>query len=248
MNPNALVQEIHRRFSRRALECPTRLHSTRVARWWLDPCPDVAGMTSLKKQRLMRLAFAALPPDEAFLEIGTYQGKSLISATHRQSPRPTFACDNFTEFTDRNSRELLERNLERYGLRERIQFFDMDFRKLFASGGLDCPVGLYHYDGAHDEESQYDAIRLAEARLADRAVVIVDDWRYGDDSHSYAKAGTLRAVHQSAHRWDLLMELPARWNGDRQMWWNGVGLLSFTRSGGGARGTPPGTAPPPAAR
>jgi hypothetical protein len=91
------------------------------------------------------------------------------------------------------------------------------------------PIGLYFYDGAHDEDSQYEGIRQAEPLLAGKALVIVDDWRFAEDSRSYAQRGTQRAIAESANEWQLLYELPARFNGDRALWWNGVAVLAFRR-------------------
>ncbi|MFH1251718.1 MAG: class I SAM-dependent methyltransferase [bacterium] len=108
-------------------------------------------------------------------------------------------------------------------------FFNSDFRKILNNRFIKHPIGLYFYDGAHDFDSQYQAIKLAEHLLADNALVLVDDWRFADDSHSYAKAGTLKAVEESTESYELLYELPARRNGDHAMWWNGVGVLAFSR-------------------
>jgi len=120
-------------------------------------------------------------------------------------------------------------HLRAHGVAGRVVFYDADFTTIYTPEKLPDPVGLYFYDGAHDEESQYQAIRLAEPYLADTALVLVDDWRFENDSQSYARAGTMRAVDESKHRWQLLYELPARFNGDKAMWWNGVAVLSFQR-------------------
>ncbi|MCC6696883.1 MAG: class I SAM-dependent methyltransferase [Candidatus Hydrogenedentes bacterium] len=194
----------------------------------LDLCPDVEGKLSLKKQQLLNLAYHLLPPGEAYLEIGTYHGKSLISAMIGNPPRPTFACDNFSQF-DVNSYDILSANLRRHDLFEAVTFYDCDFLDIFTPERLPAPIGLYFYDGAHDEESQYRAIKEVEPFLADEALVLVDDWRFAPDSQSYAQAGTLRAVGDSTHAWQLLYDLPARCNGDLAMWWNGVGVLAFQR-------------------
>ncbi len=84
-------------------------------------------------------------------------------------------------------------------------------------------------DGAHDEESQFLGVRMAEDLLADNAVVIVDDWRHAKDSESYAEAGTKRAISDSPNEWSIRHVLPARYNGDLELWWNGVGVLRFKR-------------------
>ena len=194
----------------------------------LDLCSDVEGKLSLKKQQLLNLAYRILPAHEAYLEVGTYHGKSLLSALIGNPLRPTFACDNFSEF-DVNSFAITQENLRKYGLVDAVTFYDCDFREIFSSDRLPVPVGVYFYDGAHDEESQNLAISLVEPFLADEALVIVDDWRFAKDSLSYAEKGTLRAIGESDHAWQLLYNLPARCNGDLAMWWNGVGVLSFQR-------------------
>jgi predicted O-methyltransferase YrrM len=204
-----------------------------------DPCPDVAGMASPRKLRLLSLAVAALPGDgsECYLEIGTYQGKSLIAALQPNPNALGVACDDFSLFDDTAqpvNLTALNRNLAAYGLKERVRFFNCDFRMLLAQWkGHGLPaVGVYFYDGAHDEESQYLGLTLAEAVLADEALVLVDDWRRADDSGSFAEAGTRRAIADSSCSWSIEHVLPARFNGDMDQWWNGVGVLVFRRRPG----------------
>ena len=207
---------------------PSSAHWYTEVRKRLDLCPGVEGMLSIKKQRLINLAYRFLDVGEAYFEVGTFQGKSLISAMVGNPIRPTYACDNFSEF-DINSLSITLRNLERYGLRDKVRFYDCDFSGVYTSQNLPDPLGFYFYDGAHDEMSQYLGIKLAEPFLADEALVLVDDWRLASDSGSYAKDGTMRAVEESTNEWQLMYELPARLNGDRALWWNGVGVLSFKR-------------------
>ena len=110
-----------------------------------DPCPDVAGMASIKKLKLLNLAARCLPKNsrECYLEVGSFQGKSLVAALIGNSHVHAVACDNFTLFDDPNSPrnfDILKQNLARYQLSERVQFFDCDFREvpLVGTSG-DCP-------------------------------------------------------------------------------------------------------------
>jgi predicted O-methyltransferase YrrM len=194
-----------------------------------DPCPDVIGMTAIRNQQLLNLAFRFIGEGECYLEVGTYQGKSLISAMLDNPPVPVFACDNFSEF-EGNSLEVTKGNLRRYGLEDKVTFYNCGFIEIYCPEKLPIPVGLYFYDAGHEEEPQYLAIARIEPFLADEALVIVDDWCYRPELPFYAKKGTMRAIHESSHHWQLMYELPARFNTDRAMWWNGVGLLSFRRS------------------
>jgi len=231
------IQRFTTRFEKELLHNPIfRLAAirpfNRLARKILDPCPDVSGMASYKKLLLIELVASLLAEDECYLEVGTFQGKSLVAALSRNPRVRAVACDNFSEFNDSGvNRMTLEQNLRRHALSERVHFFDMDFRALIASWrerGLP-KIGGYFYDGAHDKKSQYDGIKHVEPLLADRALVLVDDWRLAKDSRSYAEAGTLQAISESPNNWKILYVLTARRNGDLDQWWNGVGVLGFER-------------------
>ncbi len=185
-------------------------------------------MLSIKKQQLLNLAFGLLAEGEAYLEVGTYQGKSLVSAMIDNPHRPVFACDSFSQF-EGNTFEITQANLAKYGLLDRVRFYDCDFGEIFSPERLPLPVGLYFYDGAHDYDSQYKAIARIEPFLSKEALVFVDDWRFAEDSQSHAKAATEQAARDSGGHWMVMHELPARFNGDLAMWWNGVGVLSYRR-------------------
>jgi predicted O-methyltransferase YrrM len=202
-----------------------------------DPCPKVEGMASLRKLQLLNLAVSFLPVDgtECYLEVGTYQGKSLIAAMAGNLNRPAVACDNFSEFTESPAESLaiLQKNLAIYDLTESVRFYDEDFKTLFEKWqDYHLPqIGVYFYDGAHDDVSQYEAIHQVEPLLANQALVIIDDWRFAKDSGSYAEVATRRAIAESPNTWQIQWILPARYNGDLDMWWNGVAVLGFQRNG-----------------
>jgi predicted O-methyltransferase YrrM len=228
MNIESFKTEFDKTFSPEQVTEPDYSHWDPIVAASIDLCPDVTGMMSLKKQRLLNLAFAQLAPTEGYLEVGTYQGKSLLSAMLDNPKRTVHACDNFSQF-DVNSLSITRTNLRRYGLLNDVVFYDCDFLSIYDAEHLPAPIGLYFYDGAHDDNSQYLGIKQVEPFLANEALVLVDDWRFAPDSQSYARAATLRAAEESEHDWTLLNELPARFNGDRASWWNGVGVLSFRR-------------------
>jgi hypothetical protein len=114
-----------------------------------DPCPDVAGMASIKKMKLINLAAGCLPKNgqESYLEVGSFQGKGLIAALLGNSHVHAVACDNLTLFDDPNSPknlDILKQNLARHRLSQRVKFFDCDFRKLRPVVSLD-EVTLRNY-------------------------------------------------------------------------------------------------------
>lgn len=242
MDVKKFCKSFEKMFPPSVREKPTCLYSLKlkikrfhIEYYLFDPIRDVDGMLSVKKQKLLNLLYKHLEPHEAYLEIGTWVGKSLIAAMHGNDPRPSFACDNFSEYERSkgksvNLQETFKKNLTRYGLERSVTFFNEPFQNILTKERLPIPIGVYFYDAGHDEESQYLAVKLVEPLLADEALVMIDDWRFASDSQSYAKAGTERAIALSSNRWQLLYELPARYNGDRRMWWNGLALFAFQRS------------------
>lgn len=227
------LERFQREFTRSWFGRAPNLPYPFLALGWLrrrfDPCPSVAGMTSIRVQALLGLAASCLGDGECYLEVGSYQGKTLISALVRAPKVKGFACDDFSQFQGDSPHARLMDNLRRCGVADRVEFLEGDFHGTLESAKLGVPIGLYLYDGAHDEESQYLGIRLAEPLLADFALVFVDDWRWAPDSRSYARQGSLRAIQSSPNRWRLLYELPARYNGDHTLWWNGLAVFEFIR-------------------
>lgn len=194
---------------------------------FLDPIPDVVGMASPMKLLLLNSLFYYCV---GYLEIGTYQGKSLIGAAEGNYAKPTVCIDNFSEFD--GTLQKLNDNINKYkqkwsnsGKKEltNVNILQGDFRKMLAR--VTIKVDLYFYDGAHDYQSQFDGIQLVEPILSDNAVVVVDDWRFADDSQSYAEQATLDAIAVSKRKWRPIMVLPARYNGDMEWGWNGVGVF-----------------------
>lgn len=214
---------------------PSPVLEQAFTRSYFDPCFGVQGYTSVKVQHLLNTAYLCLDDDECYLEIGSFQGKTLISAMLNNAPRTTYACDNFSEFTTDAARsfEVFQANLRHFGLAERVTFFNEDFRGVLDPKRLEKPVGVYLYDGGHTEAEHRDAITLAEPVLADRALVIIDDWNFDG-----ARRGAESALAASRHRWERLYLLPARGPeerpagaiGDHGMWWNGVAVYGFERA------------------
>jgi predicted O-methyltransferase YrrM len=227
MNISAFCSKFDKSFPPEEREKTTRIFEYRFLRRFFDPCRSINGMSSIKKLRLLNLAYSFLEIDECYVEIGTFSGKSLISAMIKNNLRKTYACDNFSEFSDLSSESTLKSNLEQYNLKDKVVFFNSDFRRILNHQNIKMPIGLYFYDAAHDYESHYSAVKLVENVLANEALIIVDDWRFDRDSQSYAKSGTLKAIEESKHVYNLLYELPARHNGDHAMWWNGIAVYAF---------------------
>ncbi|HNR31790.1 MAG TPA: class I SAM-dependent methyltransferase [Candidatus Hydrogenedentes bacterium] len=228
MNTSTFCALFDRFFPPQERDAPTPGFEQAFVRSFFDPCFLVQGMTSVKNQHVMRLAFSCLPESECYFEIGTLQGKILVSVLVNNPPRKAYACDNFCEFTDsaERSAQVLRNNLRMFGVEDRVTFYNADFRGIMDREHVPEPVGLYLYDAMHTAEMQYDGIRLAEPLLADEALVVVDDWNWGE-----AVEGTNRAIAESRHEWTLLYELRNDGESNLAKWWNGLGIFRFRRRG-----------------
>ena len=184
----------------------------------------VPGMATEHKLTLLNLAAAHLGPGEAYLEVGSFKGLSLIGAMLGNPGRRFYAIENFLEFNpDGTARAELEANLARWVGPGRARVLEGDCFDLLRSGmGLEEPVGVYFYDGAHGRLPHYLALGVAEPWLVDRALVGIDD-----ASWPIVARATDRYV--AAHPgYRLLFDLAADHEEDPR-WWNGVRVYAFER-------------------
>jgi predicted O-methyltransferase YrrM len=189
---------------------------------------DVPGMATESKLALLNLAAAHLEPGEAYLEVGSFKGLSLIGAMLGNQHARFYAVENFVEFNlDAGAtRDELHGNLDRWVDRERLRLLEGDcFRLLRRQRLLDAPVGVYFYDGAHGRLPHYLALGVAERWLADRALVVVDDASWPMVAHATER---YLAAHPG---YELLFDLAAEREEDPR-WWNGVRVYAFRRPPG----------------
>jgi hypothetical protein len=184
----------------------------------------VRGMTSPNVLQLLNAAVGLLEEGEVYLEVGCFQGATLIGALLEHPSRRAYAVDNFSEFDrdGQNHRRLLD-NLTAFRLDRQVGFHNQPFEEFFLDRRTDgTRVGVYFYDGAHDYRSQLLGLLLAVPLLAGRALVVVDD-------------SNCAAVKQAT--WDflaafppcrLLLDLPTPGNG-HPSFWNGLFVLGWDR-------------------
>jgi predicted O-methyltransferase YrrM len=208
-----------------------------VDRRFRELVADVPGMATEHKLTLLNLAAAHLEPGEAYLEVGTFKGLSLIGAMLGNEGRRFYAIENFLEFNlaGRRARDELEENLARWVGPGRARLLEGDCFDLLRTGvALEEPVGVYFYDGAHGRLPHYLALGVAERWLADRALVVIDDASWPIVSQPTDR---YLAAHPG---YRLLFDLAAEREEDPR-WWNGVRVYAFERrdAGGGPGGARP---------
>ncbi|WP_446663490.1 class I SAM-dependent methyltransferase [Flexivirga sp. B27] len=199
---------------------------------WQAMTDEVAGYTGANELAVLNLAAAVLPDDEAYLEVGTFKGRSLVAAVQGNERKRFYAMENFLEFgmAGQEARAELEENLRTRGGGADIRLLEGDAFTLMAEDGvIDRPVGVYFYDGEHTLLSHYLALAVVEPLLADEALVLIDDASW--------------PVVQRAHKLFLKRhpgwQIEATWDAqhaDDPRWANGLHALVFRRPATGRRG------------
>jgi predicted O-methyltransferase YrrM len=186
---------------------------------------DVPGMASENKLALLNFAASLLPPGEAYLEVGSFKGLSIIAAMLGNETGEFHAIESFREFgvDSSSTRRELEKNLARWRTRDRLHLMIGDsFALLRDRAAIRSPIGVYFYDGNHGRLAQHLALGIAEPLLADEALIVVDD----------ASWPVVRTTSQAFVRrhagYELLFDLPSEREYDPK-WWNGLLVYGYRR-------------------
>lgn len=169
-----------------------------------------------------------------YLEIGIYQGLTLLSTSLANPDIACFGVDNFVLFNEgkENYRIVLERK-ERLGI-SNAHILNMDFEE--ALDNLDKHlghhrIGVLFIDGAHDYRSQLVSLLKARRYLANESVIIIDDSNYAHVRQ--ANADFLASDRDFALFFEAYtLAHPANMDADAKEkalkgWWNGVNILVY---------------------
>jgi hypothetical protein len=197
----------------------------------VTPVVDVPGMSSPKVCQFLNRLVAHLPPGERYLEVGTWQGLTLLSAAYGNLDKVCIGCDKFRlwgRWTGLGwaARRAFQANLQR--LRRHcgyVHLYEMSDHQLFARRLVQGPIGVYFYDGDHSRAGTRRGIADAAPLLSRRAVVLVDDWNISEvrqGARDGLRDGRLAVLWQR--------ELPG--DHTRAGWWNGLGAFFVERAPG----------------
>ena len=197
------------------------------------PVVDVPGMSSPKVCQFLNRLVARMDPGEHYLEVGSWQGRTLLSAALHNDGRLCVACDKFRAFGRYTgfgfrARQGLRRNLARYrGDRAAIHFYDMPSSRFFRKPRLPGPVGVFFYDGDHSYRATRASIAAGARWLSPRAALLVDDWNV-----AHIRNATFDALRDVSAR--ILWHRALDGDHTERTWGNGLGAF-YLESGGGDR-------------
>jgi protein O-GlcNAc transferase len=126
---------------------------------------------------MMSALAGCLENDEIFLEVGTYQGGSMIGTLMGNHARG-WSVEDFSEFAGNtdvdNTRKRLMGNLIMFGMEGRVTINQMRFETFFEEVKIP-PVGLYYYDANHGESATLEGLRLGFPHVIPGGFLVVDD-------------------------------------------------------------------------
>jgi predicted O-methyltransferase YrrM len=175
-------------------------------------------MSTARVYAVLNAVVSSMSEGETYVEVGTYQGGSLISALLGNNAR-AIGVDSFGEFTATNNLQLTVSNLEKFGVADRVQMHDKNFKEFFAGLPADFQIHVYYYDGEHNYEGQLAGMEAAWPHLRPGSFVIVDDLFYPEVTHA---VNQFIANHINNIKFCFVM-MPDQ--ATDTVWWNGVCVL-----------------------
>lgn len=164
-------------------------------------------------------------PNAKYLEIGTWNGSSSISAVYKNKLDGLF-IDNWCQFN--GDKRIFQEAIQKYLTKEcNCQLLESDCWKVNLDK-IPKDFNIYLYDAGHEEEDHYKSLVYYYNNLQDNFIFIVDDW-----SWAKVRDGTWRAIkdlnlktrfcHEIFVSDEEKINFPNHFAKDT--WWNGVAIF-----------------------
>lgn len=174
---------------------------------------------------------------ECYLEIGVFQGMTLLSVAKANEQLTCFGVDNFSQFDPDGINKKVINNRAKVNAITNFNLIEADFEDAFnkleehLNGKT---IGLYFVDGPHDYRSQLICLEFIKPYLSEDAVIIVDDANYRhvrQANADFIKANpeyTLIYETYSNHHPYYATENNTKFKDE---WWNGINIIVRDKEG-----------------
>lgn len=167
-----------------------------------------------------------------YLEIGVFQGNTLLSVAHASPGIRAFGIDNFSQFdAEGTNKSIIETRIADNAI-QNATLLDLDYEDALERYTELMPgtkAGLYFVDGPHDYRSQLMCLLLARPHLARNAIIVVDDCNYRhvrlanrDFLVAHPEFKLLFQAYTPTHPGNATAE---QLESARAGWWNGVNVI-----------------------
>lgn len=165
-----------------------------------------------------------------YLEIGTWNGSSSISAVYKNNVTALF-IDNWCQFG--GDPNIFMNNMEKFGKDSNCFLLESDCWKVDLNELEMGPFNIYLFDGDHAELDHFKALEYYYPVLEDIFIFMVDDWNWPN-----VRDGTMRAIdqlnlnvlfrHEEFVSEDELKGMPEHHG--KKTWWNGIGIFLLSKT------------------
>lgn len=194
----------------------------------------LSGLAGLKTVGVLQRLAKMMSADETacYLEIGVFQGLTLVSTALDAPNLPCYGIDNFRILDPKAENLRIVQDRMTAFKTDNAKLINMDFEaalETLEDHIGDRKVGLYLIDGPHDYRSQLVCLLLAKRHLHDRAVIVIDDANYPDVRMatrdfllSHPEFKMVFEAYSPAHPANMGPDELAKWEAG---WLNGVNIL-----------------------
>ncbi len=160
---------------------------------------DMHGMSGTRYRMFINELMRLHGADARYLEVGSWKGSTLCSAIEGNKGH---ACciDNWCEYE--GPRDAFFANIAETRTEATLEVIEADFRSVKYSSINGGPFNIFMFDGPHNEQDQYDGVRLTHRAMADSYTLIVDDWNWLG-----VRTGTLKALIDAGLRVEHAIEI-----------------------------------------
>lgn len=130
---------------------------------------------------LQNISKLRLDENTSYLEVGVFQGLTLLSVAKEVEKYSVFGVDNFAFFDkDNKNLSIVNSRIEKLNL-QNVNIINEDYEDALESLPVhigDKKIGVYFIDGPHDYRSQLMCLELIKPYLAENAIIVIDDSNY----------------------------------------------------------------------
>ena len=195
--------------------------------------PDLSGFSGEKLIGLLqRLSALSLSEDECYLEVGVFQGLTLLSVAKSMKAGDAYGIDNFA-FFDKEGRNfsIVKQRIKALNIKNAV-IINMDYEDALEQLEKHIgkkKIGVYFVDGPHDYRSQLMCLELVKPFLSDNAVILIDDSNYRHVRQANRDFLIINSdfklifeAYTDCHPYNMSEEQEEE---ARKGWWNGVNVI-----------------------
>lgn len=175
----------------------------------------VPRMSTFAIGAIINRAVARMPAGQAYLNVGVWNGFTLLAGMASNPQQVCIGVDNFSH--NNSPRTAFLRRFHRWRGPQH-EFREGDFREYFATTHRET-LGLYLFDGPHTYNDQLDGLQLAEPFFGRGCLVLVDDTNWPQ-----VREANLDFIKRSPYEYRMLLDVQTPRTG-HPTFWNGVMLF-----------------------